>query len=147
MSEGEIMTNEELRLQWNNAVALANQASDLLQEAKEADEPDRGYINQCEDQLCTAEENAEEAYKTYIKATSNWVTEAPRRFDAVMVAGTLDLTTHVIPSVTFAFRASSVGEPITVTFANEEIELRRFQKNLGKAIDEAIRNSRSLNHG
>ena len=34
------MTNEDLRLEWNTAVADANQAIDLLQAAKNGDDPE-----------------------------------------------------------------------------------------------------------
>ena len=138
-------TNEELRLIWTTAVADANQISDMLSEALDADERDDDLVQELERNLETAQNNVDEAYRTYLQATANWVTEAPWRFDVIVVSSTVHNpdTETVAPSITFGFRARDV-EPITVTLVMTEQNLRKFQADLGKQIDKSIKSIREL---
>ena len=138
-------SNEELRVEWSTAVADANQILDMLDEAKAASEPDEDLVTELEANLTKAQEIVDKTYETYLKATTNWVTDAPWRFDAVMVASTVHnpQTETIAPSLTFAFRARDV-EPITVTLVMTELNLRKFQKDLGKQIDQSIAKCREM---
>jgi hypothetical protein len=142
------MTNEQLRTEWSTAVADANQLSDMLDEATNADEPDDELVLELTENLTKAQDLADVAYKAYLKATANWVTEAPWRFDALVVSSTVHNpeTETIAPSITFAFRAQNV-EPITVTLVMTELNLRKFQANLGKQIDKSIKSCRELARG
>jgi len=130
-------TNDELHRDWADAVAAANQASDDLQDALEHPEAFEGSLSDIEANLEHAQNEADAAYQLYTKATSNWVTDAPRRADSVLVAGVAQIGEILVPSITFAFRDQS-EPPITVTLIMSELDLRRFQKDLGKHIDQAI---------
>ena len=139
-------SNESLRLAWSTAVADANQLSDMLDEARNGE--DEELIAELTENLTKAQDLADTAYKAYLKATANWVTQAPWRFDAIVVSSTVHNpeTETIAPSITFAFRAQNV-EPITVTLVMTEMNLRKFQANLGKQIDASIRSCRELAHG
>ena len=140
------MTNESLRLEWSTAVADANQLSDMLNEAEQSD--DHELITELTENLTKAQELADAAYQAYLKATANWVTDAPWRFDAIVVSSTVHNpeTETIAPSVTFAFRAQN-AEPITVTLVMTEMNLRKFQKDLDRQIAKSIKACRELARG
>jgi len=139
-------STESLRLEWSTAVADANQLSDMLDEARNGE--DEELITELTDNLTKAQDLADVAYKAYLKATANWVTQAPWRFDAIVVSSTVHNpeTETIAPSITFAFRAQNV-EPITVTLVMTEMNLRKFQKDLDRQIAKSIKACRELARG
>lgn len=139
-------TNEQLRTAWTTAVADANQLADMLQQAQESEDDD--LAQELERDLETAQNLVDTAYQTYLKASANWVTEAPWRFDAIVVSSSVHNpeTETVAPSITFAFRARDV-EPITVTLVMTEMNLRKFQKDLDKQIGKSIKACREIARG
>jgi hypothetical protein len=76
----------------------------------------------------------------------DWVSAAPRRFALSCVSSVAQVGENVAPALTLAFIGKDV-EPVTVTLVNSELNLRRFQKELGRALDEAIREARRLARG
>jgi hypothetical protein len=73
---------------------------------------------------------------------SNWVIEAPRRCDPTVVASISRAGDEVLPSISFAFQGLTPEDLITVTLIATEFDLRKFQKNLDKAITLALREAR-----
>ena len=132
---------ETLRHAYAEAVAECNDLQDVIADARARGNPDEeDTIEEAEAALLVAQEKADKAYEAFAQASANWVTDAPRRFDAVMVAGTASTTSGlVVPTVTFGFRGSTDDEPVTVTLINDEVQLRKFQRDLDKAITEAVR--------
>src|SRR5664280_104042 len=100
-------TNESLRTAWSTAVADANQLSDMLDEARNGEDDE--LIAELTENLTTAQDLADAAYQAYLKQTANWVTDAPWRFDAIVVSSTVHNpeTETIAPSITFAFRAQN----------------------------------------
>ena len=80
------------------------------------------------------------------RSLDDLVSEAPRRFALTCVSSVAQVGENVAPAVTLAFIGHDV-EPVTVTLVNSELNLRRFQKELGKALDEAIREVRKMARG
>lgn len=76
----------------------------------------------------------------------NWVTQAPRRMAVIVVGGVAQAGESVAPTITFGFQGIEV-EPITVTLIHSELDLRRFQKTLGKEIDKAVKRAREIERG
>ncbi len=142
------MTDKEptdLRAAWHAAVAKANEEIDRLERAKTAPLPDERYVRKCEEMLARAQGEVDEAYKAYVMDNQNWVSESPGRFDVVVVPSFIDTPDGVFGSVTFSFSAGTELEPVTVTLVNSEFEMRRFQRNISRAFDVAIKRARQRN--
>jgi hypothetical protein len=144
-------TTEELHRDWVDAVADANTASDALREAKDdyLDSRDDEALHHLESELEQAKERADVCYRAYLDRTATWITDAPRCF-SFLVSGSPAVSADgesVLPSVSLAFRGDNTTAPITVTFIASEMQMRRFQRDLGKQIDAAITQSRELTRG
>ena len=71
----------------------------------------------------------------------NWVTEAPRRIYGHIEAATLELDGEVVPALAFAFESPD-SEPITAIVVAYEADLRKLQREMDRAITEALRTVR-----
>jgi hypothetical protein len=135
--------SEAARVVWADAVAKAGDAAELLQKAYESDATQFDIEARTFD-LEDAQARSDETYAAYLETMTNWVTEAPRRGDYIMASATATLEDGtVLPSVIFGFRGGTEA-PITVSFVTTEIGLRKFQKELDKAISEAVRTIRKM---
>ena len=137
---------EVIRRQWTDAVADANEITDAIADGKLAGmDPDGDEMKSLEAQLVLVRAAADRAYSAYAKATANWATTAPRRFDCVITANTAVTESGLkVPALSFGFRGGD-GPPLTVTLVNVEEDLRKFQANLDKAITTAVRACREAN--
>ena len=133
-------TSEEARTAWADAVAEANERGDAHQAAVES-RADEFTIERRKHLHEQAQSAVDAAYKVYLTTLSDWVSEAPRRFDVVLVAAVARIEDRLIPAITFGFRGGT-DAPVTVTLVNTELDLRRFQKQLDKAITDALRETR-----
>ena len=69
----------------------------------------------------------------------SWLQEAPRRLRAHVEAATIESPDESVwPALAFAFESPDAA-PVTCVFVGREIELRRLQRELDKAITAAIR--------
>ena len=68
-----------------------------------------------------------------------WLDEAPRRTHAVVHPATIEAPDGLVyPALAFAFESPD-AEPITAVVVGREMDFRRFQKQLDRAIRDAIR--------
>lgn len=137
---------EELRIAWTAAVEAANELADAIADAKMLGVEVHGdELKELENEHQKAKDKVDRAYSAYAKATANWATTAPRRFDCVITANTALTESGLrIPAISFGFRGGD-GPPLTVTLVNVEDDLRKFQANLDKAITSAVRATKTAN--
>lgn len=132
---------EAARVAWASAVETSNATADLMERAIETGDNDF-LIETLATKLEQARETVDLAYKAYLVTMENWIAEAPRRYDVVVLPSVFQSEAgRRIPGLTFAFRGG-VEAPVTVALLNVESDLRKFQKELDKAITTAIRESR-----
>jgi hypothetical protein len=73
-----------------------------------------------------------------------WLDEAPRRTHAVVHPATIEAPDGLVyPALAFAFESPD-AEPITAVVVGREMDFRRFQKQLDKAITDSIRKAREV---
>lgn len=71
---------------------------------------------------------------------SDWVPTSPKRLIPEVVASAPAEGDAVVPSVSLAFPGLPSDELITVTVIGSEFELRKFQRDLDRAITKSLRN-------
>ena len=73
---------------------------------------------------------------------AKWVKEAPKRVNPIVVASTVSDGDHIVSAVSMAFQGIKDADMTTVTLLGSEWELRKFQKDLDRAITLALREVR-----
>lgn len=132
--------NETARIRWADAVADANNAADAHQAAIDTDQGEF-MIERRRREHEESQAKVDTTYRAYLATMGHWIDEAPKRWDVVVVGAVATIEDRLIPAVTFGFRGGTEA-PVTVTLVNTEIDLRRFQKKLDKAITDALREVR-----
>lgn len=70
-----------------------------------------------------------------------WIIESPRRILSTVEPAVIEFEGEHFPMIAMAFQAPDVPD-ITVGLVCTELELRRFQQQIDKAITEALRTAR-----
>jgi hypothetical protein len=71
--------------------------------------------------------------------TDSWVHTAPKRLAPVVLGSVAEGEDFIAPAVSLAFYGLEADKVITVTVVATEFELRKFQKDLDRAITRALR--------
>lgn len=133
---------ETARVKWADAVADANACREKLELAKDAGLDDF-TIDGLQMELDAAGILAESTYQVYGEAMRTWMEDAPRRWDFVIAASTASIDDQALPAIVFGFRGG-VEAPVTVTMIMPEFGWRKFQKEVDRAITQAVRQARQF---
>jgi len=71
--------------------------------------------------------------------TDSWVHTAPKRLVPIVLSSVAEGEDFIAPAVSLAFYGLEADKVITVTVVATEFELRKFQKDLDRAITRALR--------
>jgi hypothetical protein len=71
-----------------------------------------------------------------------WVSQAPKRINPIVVASVSQVNDDKIPGISIAFQAIKEADMTTVTLIGSEFELRKFQKDIDRAITMSLREVR-----
>jgi hypothetical protein len=70
-----------------------------------------------------------------------WIIDAERRVSGIVEPATIEVDGAYLAAVAFAFQGPDV-DPVTCVLVGTEMELRRLQKDLDKAVTAACRRQR-----
>jgi len=71
--------------------------------------------------------------------SDSWIHTAPKRLAPVVLPSISVGEDFISPAVSLAFEGLAENKTITVTVVASEFELRKFQKDLDRAITQALR--------
>jgi hypothetical protein len=74
----------------------------------------------------------------------SWVKDAPKRINPIVVGSTCEIGDTKSPAVSMAFHGLRPFDTISVTLIGTEFDLRKFQKDIDRAITAALRDVRGL---